>query len=158
MEVVVVRSARRRKTVEAREVDGVLHVSIPATMTQAEEARWVEEMRRRIDRKLRSREVDLDARVDALVREYNLPRPTSVRWVDNQERRWGSCSPSSGAIRISSRIAGFPPWVIDYVLVHELCHLWVHDHSRAFWATVSRYPKAERARGFLIAKGMEPDD
>ncbi|MDQ1443333.1 MAG: hypothetical protein QOG97_3561, partial [Acidimicrobiaceae bacterium] len=39
-----------------------------------------------------------------------------------------------------------------------LAHLAVHGHDRAFWDLVARYPKTERARGFLIARGLESDD
>ena len=42
-----------------------------------------------------------------------------------------------------------PDWVIDYVILHELVHLIVPTHGTLFWALVGRYPKAERARGFL---------
>ena len=42
-----------------------------------------------------------------------------------------------------------PDWVIDYVLLHELAHLVVPSHSPAFWTLLSRYPKTERARGYL---------
>jgi predicted metal-dependent hydrolase len=66
--------------------------------------------------------------------------------------RWGSCTPDAGTIRISDRLARFPDWVIDYVIVHELAHLAVADHSTEFWQLVHRYPKAERATGYLIAK------
>jgi predicted metal-dependent hydrolase len=45
--------------------------------------------------------------------------------------------------------------VRDYVIVHELAHLLIADHSAEFWSLVDRYPLTERARGFLIAKGME---
>jgi hypothetical protein len=78
-----------------------------------------------------------------------LPRPATVRWVDNQNSRWGSCTPSDRSIRLSRRLQGMPPWVIDYVLVHELAHLIEAGHTPAFWAWVDRYPKAERAKGFL---------
>ena len=75
--------------------------------------------------------------------------PASVRWVTNQNGRWGSCTPDDGTIRISHRIQEMPDWVIDYVLLHELSHLVVPSHSARFWDLVNRYPKAERARGYL---------
>jgi predicted metal-dependent hydrolase len=155
--VEVVRSPRRRKTVQARVVDGVLRVSIPASMTKADEERWVTEMERRIRRRSSSDGIDLEERAASLCGRYGLPRPEAIRWVDNQESRWGSCTPADGTVRISSRVATFPLWVLDYVLVHELSHLVVPAHDRAFWSLVDRYPRAERARGFLIAKGLEPE-
>jgi hypothetical protein len=157
MKVEVVRSARRRKTVQARQVNGVLRVSIPATMTKVEEERWVSEMVRRMERKRATDELDLTLRARDLAGRYDLPRPDSIRWVTNQEWRWGSCTPSEGAIRISDRLVGEPGWVLDYVIVHELAHLRIRDHGARFWALVARYPKAERARGFLIARGMDGD-
>jgi broad specificity phosphatase PhoE/predicted metal-dependent hydrolase len=154
--VEVVRSPRRRKTVQAREVNGVLRVSIPATMTKADEAHWVAEMIRRMERRTAANDVDLARRADQLAARYRLRRPTSIRWVNNQEWRWGSCTPGDGAIRISTRLAGEPMWVLDYVIVHELAHLHLARHNAAFWSLVNRYPHAERARGFLIARGLEP--
>jgi hypothetical protein len=155
MEVEVVRSARRRKTVQARKVGGVLRVSIPATMTVAEEQRHVSEMVRRMQRRDESAVVDLATRAAALSQAHGLPRPASIRWVDNQEWRWGSCTPVDGTIRLSTRLATEPAWVVDYVIVHELAHLVVPGHSQQFWALVQRYPRAERARGFLMARGLE---
>ena len=72
-----------------------------------------------------------------------------------QEWRWGSCTPADGAIRISNRLAAEPSWVLDYVIVHELAHLDVPGHGPAFWSLVRRYPRTERAIGFLIARGLE---
>jgi hypothetical protein len=80
-----------------------------------------------------------------------------VRWVENQRTRWGSCTPETGEIRVSAVLAGYPRWVLDYVLVHELAHLVEANHSARFHELVHRYPKAERAEGFLIAKGLGDD-
>ncbi len=153
----MVRSSRRRKTVQARQVGDVLRVSIPATMTRAEEARFVGDMVRRMQRRKDCAAVDLRQRAATLAARHRLPVPTSVRWVDNQHWRWASCTPVEGAIRVSSRVATFPTWVLDYVLVHEMAHLAVPGHGRDFWTLVERYPRAERARGFLLAKGGEDD-
>ena len=72
-----------------------------------------------------------------------------MRWVGNQNQRWGSCTPDTQEIRLSTRLQPMPAWVVDYVLVHELAHLYVSDHSAAFWDLVGHYPQTERARGFL---------
>jgi len=154
----VIRSPKRRKTVQARLVDGVVQVSIPARMSKAEEERWVAEMVGRFQRKAATEPIDLAARAEVLATRYGLPQPASIRWVDNQEWRWGSCTPDDRSIRLSTRLGGYPGWVIDYVVVHELAHLSVPGHGADFWALVNRYPKTERARGFLIAKGMDGED
>ncbi|MEO7836352.1 MAG: M48 family metallopeptidase [Acidimicrobiales bacterium] len=157
MKVEVIRSAKRRRTVQARTVGDVLRVSVPATMTKAEEDRFVGEMVRRMERRTRAEAVDLAKRATVLAVRHGLDAPDSIRWVDNQECRWGSCTPSDRSVRISSRVAGYPPWVLDYVIVHELAHLRVAGHGPSFWVLVGRYPKTERARGFLMAKGLESD-
>lgn len=158
MEVSVLRSDRRRKTVSARMVGDVLEVRLPGWMGAADEAKWVEEMRRRFERKRSTDQIDVDARARKLATRYDLPQPASVRWVDNQTSRWGSCTPADGTIRVSSALAPWPRWVLDFVLVHELAHLVESSHGPAFQAVVARYPKAERATGFLIAKGLAPDE
>jgi predicted metal-dependent hydrolase len=78
--------------------------------------------------------------------------------VDNQRQRWGSCTPQDGTIRISSRVQGYPGWVVDAVIVHELAHLVEANHSPAFHALADRFPRQERATGFLIAKGLADPD
>ncbi len=72
-----------------------------------------------------------------------------MSWVGNQQHRWGSCTITTGAIRISERVRDMPAWVVDYVLVHELAHLIEADHSARFWSLVAAYPHTERARGYL---------
>lgn len=81
----------------------------------------------------------------------------SIRFVSNQRKRAGSCTPGVGAIRISDRLKGAPAWVLDYVIVHELAHLLEANHSAAFWALVDRYPRAARAKAFLqgMAFGLQ---
>lgn len=149
----MIRSAKRRKTAQARLVDGRLEVRIPARSSKAEETRLVEQFRRRFDRRgTSSGRVDLAVRARHLAHAHDLPRPTDIRWVTNQAHRWGSCTPATGVIRISDRLAGFPTWVIDHVIVHELAHLVERRHDARFAALVARYPLAERAEGFLIAR------
>ena len=150
MNIVVVRSKRRKRTVQAEQVGDTLRVSIPAAMTVREEAHWVDVMTRRFERRVASAAEDLTARAEALAQRYGLPTPASIRWVGNQQRRWGSCTPVDGTIRISDRLTRYPTWVLDYVIVHELAHLAEPGHGRAFHALVDRYPRAERARGFLM--------
>lgn len=155
--VEVVRSTRRRKTVQARIVEGRIQVLVPATLSRDEEERHVAALVARLqDRHVRRD--DLATRAYRLAARYRLPRPRSVRWSDRQQRRWGSCSLATGDIRISTLLCDAPTWVLDYVIVHELAHLEVPDHSPAFHALVSRYPRAERAKGFLVAKGLADDD
>ena len=151
-EVRVVRSAKRRKTVNARVVDGVIEVRVPARMSKADEKRFVAELVERIERRELEKQVDVGQRSRELAQRFDLPLPASIRFVDNQHSRWGSCSIESREIRLSSRLANYPTWVLDYVIVHELAHLVVAEHSPAFHALVDRFPRAERARGYLHAK------
>lgn len=149
--VEVIRSDRRVKTVSARIVDGVIRVRIPSWMSAADERRFVTDIVGRIERERRSHGVDLEARARALAAEFDLPTPASIRWSTTQRQRWGSCSVHSGEIRISNRLVDVPPWVLDHVIVHELAHLVIADHSPAFDALVARNPLAERAIGYLMA-------
>lgn len=153
--VEVRRSRRRRRTVSAyRRDDGSVVVLLPARMTKAEEQDWVSTMLARLERSEQRRRPSDEALTDrahALSAKYldGLARPSSVRWVDNQNARWGSCTPADRTIRLSRRLNGMPSWVIDYVLVHELAHLLESGHTPRFWRLVDRFPRAERARGFL---------
>ena len=152
MRTEVVRSTRRKRTIEAKIIDGVLRVYIPASLTAAEERHWVAAMQARMAAKAIRDEVDLPARAAALANEFSLPHPSEIVFSTRQQKRWGSCTPDAGRIRISSRLERYPDWVLDYVIVHELAHLAESNHSPAFWDLVDRYPLAERARGYLLAK------
>ncbi len=164
-QIEVRRSRRRRRTVSAYREGERIVVLIPASLSKAEEAEWVDTMVARLERSERRRrptDSDLMTRATRLSDAYlgGLAQPVSVRWVDNQRSRWGSCTPSDATIRLSSRLQPMPGWVVDYVLVHELAHLLEAHHNEAFWAWVARYPEAERARGYLLgysaAAHLEP--
>lgn len=157
MEVTVIRSAKRRKTAQARLVDGRLEVRIPARSTTAEEHRLVEGFRRRWERSAASDATDLTMCARRLARTHDLPRPSEIRWVANQAHRWGSCSHDGGVIRISDRLAGMPLWVLDHVIVHELAHLVEPGHGARFAELARRYPLAERAEGYLLAVSGDTD-
>jgi hypothetical protein len=136
---------------------GRVVVLIPDQFTRAEEREWVDKMLVRLaqrDGRSAGSDRELLARAERLAGRY-LPdhpeasHPASVRWVTNQTGRWGSCTPADATIRISNRISEMPEWVVDYVVMHELVHLVVPAHNAAFWDLVNRYPKSERARGYL---------
>jgi predicted metal-dependent hydrolase len=63
-------------------------------------------------------------------------RPARIR-VAGQRTRWGSCSPN-GTVSLNWRLALAPDAALDYVVVHELCHLREPNHSPRFWALVER--------------------
>lgn len=155
--VEIVFSRRRRKTVQATIVNGVIRVQAPASMPRKQVDDYVVELVERLERRYRADSVDLEARALRLAKRFQLPRPTSVTWAE-QRSQWGSCTPSTAEIRVSTRLAQWPPWVLDYVLVHELAHLVEANHSPAFNALVDRYPLAERARGFLMAMSFGGPD
>lgn len=80
------------------------------------------------------------------------PAAISIR---DTRSRWGSCS-GSGRLSFSWKLAMAPPAVLDYLVVHELCHLRHPDHSERFWALVaSRLPDYDRARRWLRRRGRE---
>ncbi|WP_026128878.1 M48 metallopeptidase family protein [Nocardiopsis prasina] len=152
--VEVRRSPRRRRTVSAYRDGDTTVVLVPATFSRAEEKRWVNQMLQKLQAREGRRhpgDRELQERAEELAERYldGTHLPHSVRWVDNQNSRWGSCTPDTRTIRISRRVAGMPSWVVDYVLVHELAHLRIPHHGRDFWELVRRYPKADRARGYL---------
>ena len=101
------------------------------------------------EKRRRPSDAALAKRAAGLSTKYleGLADPLVVRWVENQNSRWGSCTPSDRSIRLSTRLQGMPAWVIDYVLVHELAHLIESGHTPTFWrgSTATRRPSGPRA-------------
>ena len=164
MDVKIIRSARRKRTISARQDGDTMVLYLPTGLTPIEEQNWVERMRARLERskKLRGLKTDdaLRERAQELNRTYfgGELHVAEISYVSNQNHRFGSCTPSNATIRLSHRLAAMPVWVLDYVIVHELAHLLQPNHSARFWKLVNRYKLTERARGFLIAQGMEAED
>lgn len=105
-------------------------------------------------------DADLQARAEHINREYfgGSIQWTAIHWVSNMKNILGSCTnggSTDGHIRISDRIKGWPDWVVDYVIAHELTHRVHSNHSPAFWEYLQKaYPLAERARGFIMGVGF----
>ena len=73
--------------------------------------------------------------------------------VHNARSRWGSCSPED-RVRFTWRLIMAPPEIIDYVVVHELCHMKIRDHSRDYWGLVqSVLPDYKKRRAWLKDHG-----
>lgn len=161
MDVKIIRSERRFKTVSSRVTGGVFVVRAPAHLSDEELEPIVNKLLTRLKKQKQKEGLDngdLDRWARQLNRQYfgGKLKWRSIRWVTNQNTRLGSCTPTNGTIRISHRVAGMPLFVRKYVVVHELAHLKEPNHGPKFWKWVDKYPKTERARGYLMAIGMDP--
>ncbi len=153
VEVEIRSSTRRRKTAAAYWQGDRIVVVLPSRLSAADRAEMVESL---VARVLSHRphattsDETLGERAAMLAGAYlDGVRPTSVRWVTNQQRRWASCTPSTGEIRVSERLRPVPDWVLDAVLVHELAHLIEVGHSPRFRNLADRYPRMADADVFL---------
>jgi predicted metal-dependent hydrolase len=79
------------------------------------------------------------------------PKTVAVR---DQRTRWGSCS-TSGTLSFSWRLLLAPAWVLDDVVCHELMHMWVPNHSSAFWWIFESKRPGPDSRPWLRAHGGE---
>lgn len=129
---------------------------IPARFSEKEEREAVTEILAKLKRRSTSNAVsdeDLLARAKLLNKQILDGKATigSVRWVSNHTTQWGSCTISTGDIRISDRLRDVPDWVVDAVVVHELVHTFTPGHGPEFWEWADKVPRAERAKGYLEA-------
>ena len=160
--VEIIRSNRRRKTVSATLRDEVLIVRAPANMSDAELRPVIANFQKRMakrhlphtDAELVQLAKEMESVFNGRLQNGRFP-PYTIRYVTNQNKRFGSCTPAHGTIRISHRVASMPHFVRAYVVVHELAHLLEANHGRRFWQLVNAYPLTERARGYLMAVGLE---
>ena len=164
MDFNIIRSDKRKKTISAREVDGVIHLYLPMGLSRDEELQYVrwatkrfEAQGRKEELKAKNADSELEQRAQELNKQYfggELAWTQICYTTEQNACTFGTCNTIKKTIRISDRLLNMPIFVHDYVVVHELAHLKVPKHGPEFWQLVSRYPKTERARGYLMAIGM----
>ncbi len=156
--VEVRRSKRAKRNVTAHRDNEKTVVTVPTRMAKRDIADYVNELVTRLDdRDERSTsQALLEQRARQLSKQYLAQDlfethfvPVSIRWVTNQNARWGSCTPSEGTIRLSHRMVRMPTYVIDSVIIHELIHLLIADHSEDFYELMNKYPDQEKAKAYL---------
>src|SRR5205085_11639352 len=106
----IIRSPNRTRTASARMVDGKLVVRVPEGLPASEERRLVDSLAQRVMHKVQKSEgklPDLARRAGELNRRYfgGKLKVREIKWATNQRHRYGSCTPSTGTIRISERVA-----------------------------------------------------
>ncbi|MFW0183666.1 M48 family metallopeptidase [Rothia sp. CCM 9417] len=160
-EIEVVRSTRRRRTVQAQPLEGGrIRLMVPASSTPEDLEIYIENLLPKIQRRAarkkqsHSRAISdelLAQRAEKLRRAYlpQAPSASSIRWVTNQQHRWGSATPAERTIRIFHTLQGAPGYVLDSVIFHELCHFLEPNHSPQFRELEALYPEQEKARAFL---------
>ena len=152
-EVEVRTSVRRRKTATAFWERGRIVVVVPAHVRGPERAAMVDWLVGRVRAKRPGFGISdgmLARRAELLADRYvDGVRPRSIRWVGNQNKRWGSCTADTGEIRLSNRLRAVPEWVLDAVIVHELAHLVEPNHSPRFHRIADRHPRQREASLFL---------
>ena len=154
VEIRVIRSSRRKRSISAYREQGAIVISVPAKLSNSKVSQVIPEMVEKIlSREAREKisDSELFDRAHALLQRY-LPEfivtPASVTWRAMNER-WGSCTTVDRTIRISDRLNGAPGYVVDYLLVHELIHLQVPDHGPDFELLLARFEESDKASAYL---------
>jgi hypothetical protein len=161
MEVKIIRSHRRRRSVSARLVNDLLVVSAPLMISQGRLDEIINGFKLKFGRKKIKDELDEKENLSDLAKDINKKyfdnklKIESIEYTVNQNSRFGCCNYRSAKILISHKIGLLPKWVRKYVLIHEMAHLIQPNHSRAFWDIVYRYKLTERARGYLMAASTQ---
>ena len=126
--------------VGVRPLLGTLEVSVPPDGNAAQQSRVVGALERWYRGEA---EAELRARVSRYASMMEVAPPSVL--VRSQKHLWGSCSPR-GVLRFNWKLIMAPPTVVDYVVVHELCHLRHPHHQKPFWDAVAGVLPDYRAR------------
>jgi hypothetical protein len=164
MEVKIIRSPRRRRTISARMVKECLIVSAPHHVPQERLDTIIDGFKIKFQKRRLKEALDRKQRLCEIAARLNEKyfanalKINSIEYVIDQNSKYGCCNYTQRSIRISHKVGLMPSWVRDYVLIHEMAHLLEPNHGKAFWDIVSRYELAERARGYLLAMGFLADN
>ncbi len=163
MEVKIIHSRKRRRTISARLLKDTMYINAPADVSEIHLKEVITNFKKRFERRKLKKELNAKQGLKDIIKRLNERyfsgrlKVARIEYVTDQYRKFGCCNYKSKAIRISHHLAEMPPWVRNYVVFHEMAHIVEPNHSSAFWKIVSRYRLAERARGYLMAKGFETE-
>ena len=161
---------RLKKTARWMLRQNTISLRVPTHMTREQIDQIIADITPRIVRQRRRATRQSDINLMSRAKELNVAYFQgelswhTIRWVKNMQHRLGSCTTggtTDGDIRISERIRDWPPYVVDYILCHEICHRKYPDHSPEFWEYLSRYPHTQKALGFIegiaFSEGLTPE-
>ena len=123
-----------RKSISAKQIDGIIHIKWPQT---ADELAIAQKTKRLLSKVIGQDFLpEIRQRVEAINRKHFKKTIKDIH-LRYHSSSWGKCS-ASGEIILSTRLLFAPEEVIDYVIIHELAHLEVFDHSPKFWNLVAK--------------------
>lgn len=159
--VKIIRSSNRKRTVSARLEGDTLIVHAPEEIPGERLSKIIESFKKRFTRSAMKKEANRSENLGELAEKLNqkyfggVIQIGSIEYVASLSCKFGVCNTARKEIRISHVLAKMPDWVRKYVIVHEMAHIIEPNHGAHFWELVNRYELAERARGYLMAKGMD---
>jgi predicted metal-dependent hydrolase len=160
MEIKIIRSKKRLRTVSARLLNGILLINAPQLLSQERLEAIVANFKSKFEKKRLKDNLDKEHNLSAIASLLNAKyfgnklKLKSIEYVTTQNIRFACCNYRTSRIRISHKIGLMPNWVRKYIIMHELAHLIEPNHSKAFWDIVSRYRLTERARGYLMGASV----
>ena len=158
--IVIQRSKRRKKTLQAVLRDNTVKILAPSTTSDAEIKKFLDKFLKKLELKdiILNNDKELLSRANKLKKKFIPDAPDfTIVFQESLKRTWGKCFTNQRKIVINPVLGTYPKWVLDFVIVHELAHLLIPNHGKEFRSLVNRFKLKERAVGFLMAKGMKEE-
>lgn len=158
----IVRSKRRKRTIQAKLTgDNAVRVMAPYHADDEFILDFINKTIRKFKTVSPVPESDSYLKERAcMLRDKYIPKAPnfSITYSDRLKSSWGKCFFRTREIVINTKLASFPRWVSDMVIIHEIAHLIYPNHGKQFRELVSRYRLRERATGYLMAKGLKAEE